>query len=157
MRWLTNVYGCFSNEHQHQELIVTAGEFQKCHLNLSQNLEHSLCYCYTTDEMTDQCLWLFFKWTPTPGIDCHSWWISKMQSGREDSLEEGYAIRFCFKLGKNEATETYGMLQTTFEPSCMSWASVFEWHKRFKESRESVGDDGRCGRSKVIRTPEFTG
>ena len=32
--------------------------------------------------------------------DCHSWWISKMQSGREDILEEQYAIKFCFKLGK---------------------------------------------------------
>ena len=42
--------------------------------------------------------------------DCHSWWISKMQSGREDTLEERYAIKFCFKLGKNDATETYGML-----------------------------------------------
>ena len=30
--------------------------------------------------------------------DCHSWWISKMQS---DTLEERYAIKFCFKLGKN--------------------------------------------------------
>ena len=37
--------------------------------------------------------------------DCHSWWISKMQSGHEDTLEEWYAIKFCFKLGKN-ATET---------------------------------------------------
>ena len=32
--------------------------------------------------------------------DCHSWWISKMQSGREDTLEERYAIKFYFKLGK---------------------------------------------------------
>ena len=32
--------------------------------------------------------------------DCHSWWISKRQSGGEDSLEERYAIKFCFKLGK---------------------------------------------------------
>ena len=32
--------------------------------------------------------------------DCHSWWISKMQSGRENTLEERYAIKFCFKLGK---------------------------------------------------------
>ena len=23
-----------------------------------------------------------------PKPDCHSWWISKMQSGREDTLEE---------------------------------------------------------------------
>ena len=42
--------------------------------------------------------------------DCHSRWISKMQS---DTLKERYAINFCFKLGKN-ATETYGMLQTAF-------------------------------------------
>ena len=28
--------------------------------------------------------------------DCHSCWISKMQS---DTLEERYAIEFCFKLG----------------------------------------------------------
>ena len=32
--------------------------------------------------------------------DCHSWWISKMQSGRQDTLEERYAVKFCFKLGK---------------------------------------------------------
>ena len=32
--------------------------------------------------------------------DCHSWWISKMKSGREDTLEERYAMKFCFKLGK---------------------------------------------------------
>ena len=32
--------------------------------------------------------------------DCHSWWISKMQSGRKVTLEEPYAIKFCFKLGK---------------------------------------------------------
>ena len=32
-----------------------------------------------------------------------------MQSGREDTLEERYAIKFCFKLGKND-TEMYGIL-----------------------------------------------
>ena len=88
--------------------------------------------------------------------DCHSWWISKMQSGREDTLEERYAIKFCFKLGKN-ATETYWMLQTAFRPSCMNRVSVFEWHKRFKEGRESVWDDERCGRSKEVNTPELIG
>ena len=39
----------------------------------------------------------------------------------------------------------------------MKRASVFEWHKRFKEARESVGDDGRCGRSKEVNTPELIG
>ena len=76
-----------------------------------------------------------FKWTATAKIgihpDCHSWWISKMQSGREDILEDRYTIKFCFKLGK-VASETYGMFQTAFRPSCMNRASVFEWHKKFK-------------------------
>ena len=34
-------------------------------------------------------------------------------------------------------------------------ASDFEWHKRFKEGRESVRDDERCGRSKEVNTPEL--
>ena len=80
-----------------------------------------------------------------------------MQSGREDTLEERYAIKFCFKPGKNAATETYRMLQTAFRQSCMNRASVFEWHKRFKEARESVRDDERCRRSKEVNTPELIG
>ena len=32
--------------------------------------------------------------------DYHSWWISKMQSGHEDTLKERYAIKFYFKLEK---------------------------------------------------------
>ena len=79
-----------------------------------------------------------------------------MQSGREDTLEERYAIQLCFTLGKN-ATETYGMLKTAFRPSCLNRASVFEWHKRFKESRESVTDDEKCGRSKEVNIPELIG
>ena len=64
-------------------------------------------------------------------------WLSqlvnlKMQSGRDDTLEERYAIKFCFKLGKN-TTETYGMLQTAFRPSSMNWASVLS---RIKDSRK---------------------
>ena len=73
-----------------------------------------------------------------------------------DTLEERYAKKFCFKLGKN-ATETYGMLQTDFGASCMNRASVFEWHKKFKEGRESVRDDERRGRSKEVNTPELIG
>ena len=76
---------------------------------------------------------------------------------QSDTSEERYAIKFCFKLGKNDATETYGMLQTAFEPSCMNQASVFEWHKRFKEGTESVRDDERCRRNKEVNTPELIG
>ena len=69
---------------------------------------------------------------------------------------ERNAIKFCFKLGKN-ATETYGMLQTAFRTSCMNRTSVFEWHNRFKEDRESVRDDERFERSMEVDTPELIG
>ena len=51
----------------------------------------------------------------------------------------------------------YGMLQTALRPYCMNRASVFEWHKRFKEARESVRDDEWCGRSNEVRTRELIG
>ena len=51
--------------------------------------------------------WPILKWTATAAIgiqptkpDCHSWWFSKIQSGRQDFLIEWYAIKLCFKLGK---------------------------------------------------------
>ena len=85
--------------------------------------------------------------------DCHCCWISKMQS---DTLEERYAIKFCFKLAKN-SIETYGMLQTAFGASCMNRASMFEWHKRFNEGRESVRDNEGCGKRREVNTPELIG
>ena len=86
----------------------------------------------------------------------HSWCISKMQPGREDTLKERYAIKFCFKLGKipQKRMECFGMI---FGASCINWASVFEWRKRFKKGRESVRDDERCGRSKEVSTQELIG
>ena len=43
---------------------------------------------------------------------CHSRWILKRQSGREVTLEERYAIKFCFKLGKlpQKRTECFRLL-----------------------------------------------
>ena len=75
---------------------------------------------------------------------------------QSDTLEERYAIEFFFKLGKN-ATETYGILPTAFRPPCMNRASGFEWHKRFKEGRQSVRDDERCSRSMEVNIPELIG
>ena len=68
--------------------------------------------------------------------DCHSWGISKMQSEREDTLEEWYAIKFRFKLEEN-VTETYGMLPIAFRPS--------------------VRDDEKCGKCKEVNKPELLG
>ena len=81
-----------------------------------------------------------FKSTATTGIGiyptkpgCHSWWISKIQSGRRDTLEERYAIKFCFKLGKmpQKRMECFRLL---FDHLAWIEHHFFEWHKRFKES-----------------------
>ena len=136
MRWLTNCY-----DFRFKSTATAA-------------IENTVCYWYITYEMTDQLLWFQELEYTLLKSDYHSWWLSKMQS---DTLEDQYAIKYCFKLGKNAATETYGMLQTAFQPSCMNRASVFEWHKRFKEGTESVKDDERGGRSKEVNTPELIG
>ena len=65
-------------------------------------------------------------------------------------------LNLLFNLEKN-VSEMYGMLQTAFGASFMNRASVFECHKRFKEGRESVRDDEKCGRSKEVNTPELIG
>ena len=49
------------------------------------------------------------------------------------------------------------MLQIAFGASCMKRASVFEWQKRFKEGRESVRNDERCGRIKEVNRAELIG
>ena len=49
------------------------------------------------------------------------------------------------------------MLHTDFGASCINRALVFEWHKRFKQGRESVRDDESCRRSKEVNTPELIG
>ena len=49
------------------------------------------------------------------------------------------------------------MLHTAFRASCRNRGSVFEWHKRFKEGRESVMKDERGGKNQEIRTPELIG
>ena len=59
----------------------------------------------------------------------------EFQKIQSDTLEERYAIKFCFKLGKN-TTETYGMLQTALGASCMNRASVFE-HQFLSGIRDS--------------------
>ena len=81
--------------------------------------------------MTDQFLW-FQVQRNSYSRNCRGCWISKMLF---DTLER-YAIKFCFKLEKN-ATETYGMFQTDFGPSCMNRAPVFEWHMRFMSIHQS--------------------
>ena len=112
--------------------------------------------------MTDQFLWFQLRInsyssnlnTPYYSLIVRAGEFQKCNLDVRTPLEKRYAIKFCFKLGKN-ATETYGLLQTAFGAPCMNRAWVFEWHKRFKEGTESVKDDERCGRGKKVRTPEL--
>ena len=98
-----------------------------------------------------------FKSRATAAIGIHPTkaWLSQLVNFK-NAVWTGGHFRRTFKLEKN-ATETYGMLQTAFGPSCMNGASAFEWHKRFKESRESVRDDERGRRSKEVNTPDLIG
>ena len=104
-----------------------------------------------------------FKWTATAAIGIHPTkaWLSQLVNFKNAIwtwrlFRRTICIKFCFKLWK-KATEIYGMLPTAFRPSRMNRASVFEWHKRFKEGRESVMDDETCGRSKEVNTLELIG
>ena len=101
-----------------------------------------------------------FKWTAIEGIGIQPTkaWLSKLVNFKNAIWHFRRTIcnKFCFKLWKNHI-ETYGMLHTAFRQSCMNRASVFEWYKRFKEGRESVRDDERCGRSKEVNTLELIG
>ena len=45
--------------------------------------------------------------------DCHSWWIAKMQSGRQDTLEKRYAI--CFKLEKMQPQKRIECFRLLFD------------------------------------------
>lgn len=44
------------------------------------------------------------------------------------------------------AAQTFEMLNKAFGERALSRARVFEWHKRFKDGRESVEDDAHTGR-----------
>ena len=74
--------------------------------------------------------------------DCHSWWIAKT------IWTWGHFKRtICNEILFWTWKKCHRMLQTAFRAFCMNRASAFEWHKRFKEDRESVRDDERCGKS----------
>jgi len=46
------------------------------------------------------------------------------------------------------------MLRTAFGEQCLSPARIFEWHKRFKEGRDSVDGNPRSSRPTTSKTDE---
>ena len=77
----------------------------------------------------------------------HGWWISKMQS---DTLEERYAIKFCFKVGKKchrnvwNASNCFWCI--LYESSISFWVAL-----EIQGRQRSVRDDERFGRSKEVK------
>lgn len=60
-------------------------------------------------------------------------------------MEQRSAIKFCVRLGKSFA-DTHAMIRHGFGDEALSRTTVFTWWKRFKEGRETLEDDERCGR-----------
>ena len=75
-----------------------------------------------------------------------------MQSGREDTLEERYAIKLCFKLGKN-AQKRMECFRVFFDQ--LAW--IKHQFLSGKEGMECVMYEERCGMSKEVNTPELIG
>ena len=69
----------------------------------------------------------------------------------ERTVEQRYAVKFCFKLGKS-ASETFELIKQAYGDDALSRTRVFEWYKMFKEGREVVEDEHRAGRPTTART-----
>ncbi|KFM66946.1 hypothetical protein X975_26615, partial [Stegodyphus mimosarum] len=69
----------------------------------------------------------------------------------EASMEQRYKIAFCVRLQKS-ASETFGMIREAFNDEALAKASVFRWHKTFKEGRQNVEDIEREGRPSMSVT-----
>lgn len=54
-------------------------------------------------------------------------------------------IQFCHKIGFS-AAETLKYMQQVYGDDSMSKSVVYEWYKRFKEGRDSIGDYPKSGR-----------
>jgi transposase len=65
--------------------------------------------------------------------------------------EQRVAITFCCKVDFS-ATKNVELIQKAYGDAGLSRTTIFEWHKRFREGRESVKDDELSGRPKTSRT-----
>ncbi|KAG5310121.1 MOS1T transposase, partial [Acromyrmex insinuator] len=60
-------------------------------------------------------------------------------------MEQRAVIKFNAKLGKS-ASETFRSMQQVYGNQCLGRTTVFEWHKRFLQGRETLEDDKKLGR-----------
>ena len=89
--------------------------------------------------------------------DCHSWWISKMQSGHENTLEERYAIKFSFKLEKMPQKQCMECFRLLSEH--LAWIE-HQFLSGIRDSRKAGSLWGMMrgvGGNKEVNTPELIG
>src|SRR5215469_14507845 len=67
--------------------------------------------------------------------------------------EQRVSIKFCCKVDFS-ATKTVELIQKAYGDAALSGTTIFEWHKRLREGRESVKDDERSGRPTTSRTDD---
>lgn len=66
-------------------------------------------------------------------------------------IEQRVIIKFHVKLGKS-ACETFSLLKSVYQESCLAQSNVYNWFKRFQDGREDVEDDPRSGRPSTSKT-----
>ena len=64
---------------------------------------------------------------------CHSWWISKIQSGREDTLEERYTIKFVLNFEKMEEASTLQISSVAIPPGQCTSPQLRPCHRLFDQ------------------------
>ena len=67
--------------------------------------------------------------------------------------EQRVAIKFSCKVDFS-ATKAVELFQKAYGDAALSRTTICEWYKRFRESRESVKEDERSGRSTTSRTDD---
>ena len=131
------------------------------HLKLSQTLENSACYCYTSYEMTDnffmisdsnQQLLQQLEYTLLKP-DCHSWWIFKNEIWH-------FRRTICNKI--QFQTWKKCRHRNVWNASHSFWSILHESNISFlsciRDSRKAGSLWGmmrRCGRSKEVNTTEL--
>jgi hypothetical protein len=65
--------------------------------------------------------------------------------------EQCVAITFCFKAGLS-ATETLVLEQKAYGNEALNRLNVFRWYSQFRDGRELLENDERCGRPESTRS-----
>ena len=80
-------------------------------------------------------------------MTCDFLWCRR--TSMESTVEQRYAVMFCFKLGKS-TSETSELIKKAYRDDALSRTRVFEWHKCLREGRELV--EHRVGRPTTAQT-----